>query len=80
MMQFIIALDQLINTLFRGWADETVSARAHRNAMKGVRKWIYGRHLIDTIFFWDKEHCRKSFYSEKMRSHLPAEYREARLG
>lgn len=34
MKQFLIALDQLANTLVGGYADETLSARAHRDAHK----------------------------------------------
>lgn len=37
MMQFLIALDQLANTLIGGMADETLSARAHRMRSKGQR-------------------------------------------
>ena len=32
MKQFLIAADQLANTLIGGYADETLSARAHRVA------------------------------------------------
>ena len=35
MKQFLIALDQLANTLAGGYADETLSARAHRIAEEG---------------------------------------------
>lgn len=30
--QVLIALDQLLNTLFRGYADETLSSRAWRHS------------------------------------------------
>lgn len=39
MQQFLIAADQLINTLLGGMADETLSARAHRMRTKEHKYW-----------------------------------------
>ena len=58
--QILIAVDQLANTLIGGWADETLSARAWRE------QWRI-RPLIDTVFFFDPDHCRASFESERLR-------------
>jgi hypothetical protein len=68
MKQFLIAIDQLANTLVGGMADETISARAHRN------EWTVLERFINTIFF-DKNHCRDAYNSEKLRAHLPKGYR-----
>ena len=51
--QVPIALDQLVNTLFCGWADETISCAAWRKQNEG-RGWHFLRCLIDCIFFWQK--------------------------
>ena len=41
LLQILIALDQLANTLIPGgWADETLSSRAHRMREKGDRKSV----------------------------------------
>lgn len=64
-MQFLIALDQLINTLFGGWADETISSRAWRQRHK--RRWSIAVKLIDWIFFWDPNHCENAYYAEIRR-------------
>ena len=72
--QIPIAIDQLINTLFGGWADETISSRAHRMQGKS-RKWARLRKLIDAIFFWQKNHCESAYESELQRRHLPPEMR-----
>lgn len=66
--QNLIAVDQLVNAMLGGWADETLSSHAHR------------RHpllalIIDTIFFFDKNHCLKSFESERQRLQCPPEAR-----
>lgn len=71
-----IAFDQWINALiFRGWADETISARAYRGAAQGKRKWEIIQRIINGLFFWQKDHCRASFEMEINRSHMPAAYR-----
>ncbi|MDR2188948.1 MAG: hypothetical protein LBE62_13060 [Azonexus sp.] len=66
--QILIALDQFLNTLLGGWADETVSARAHRNGWKRTERFI-------NWLFRDPEHCRASYESELARSQLPRAYR-----
>lgn len=63
--QFLIALDQLINTLCGGWADETLSSRAWRENREFLRR------LIDALFFWQPHHCRASYENELARSQLP---------
>lgn len=78
MKQSLIALDQFLNAFFfRGWADETLSARAYRNASNGKEKWQRIMRVIDTIFFWEPNHCEASFRMEQNRLHLPSAYRTA---
>ena len=69
----LIGVDQLLNTLFRGWPDETLSSRCWRWHKDGVRHWP--RRLVDTLFFWEKEHCRESYESEQLRRQMPPELR-----
>lgn len=77
--QILIAIDQLFNTLFFGWADETLSSKCYRLKRDGVRSWPC--NLIDTLFFWDrdkatgKKHCELSYLSEVKRNQLPPEMR-----
>lgn len=69
MKQVAIAVDQLINTLLGGMADETLSARAWRNRHRhGASK------IIDALFFWQGNHCEQAYFSELERKQLPAEY------
>lgn len=67
--QNLISLDQLLNTLLLGWADETFSSRSYREFPRLVP-------IIDTIFFFEENHCRESFISEKERRQLPIELRD----
>ena len=70
MKQIAIAIDQLLNALLGGMADETLSARAHRTGSA----W---EPFIDALFFWQMGHCFQSYLSEKERKQLPQEYRDA---
>lgn len=71
----LIALDQLVNALFGGWPDETISSRAWRWELAGVRSWP--RRLLDglALILGDKDHCRESFESERLGRQLPPELR-----
>lgn len=75
MRQFLIAVDQLANTLLGGMADETLSARAWRWEIEGRHTWP--RRLIDAAFFFDPNHCEQSWRSEMLRLQLPKGYRNA---
>jgi hypothetical protein len=74
--QFLISVDQTLNTIAGGWADETLSARTYRNSRDGHSKWITAHKIIDAIFFWQPNHCYGSYLSETSRRQLPAEYRD----
>lgn len=71
----LIALDQLVNALFGGWPDETISSRAWRWELAGVRSWP--RRLIDglALILDDRDHCRESFESERLGRQSPPELR-----
>lgn len=74
--QVMVAVDQLVNTLLGGWADETLSARAYRHAeIKKDRRWPM--RLIDALFFWQEGHYKQAYESELSRAHLPQEERDA---
>ncbi len=73
--RMLIALDQLLNTLLGGWPDETLSSRAWRWELAGVRSWP--RRLIDSLaaLLGDHNHCRSSWESERTARQLPPEFR-----
>ena len=68
-VQVLIALDQLANALFGGWADETLSAHAHRAG------WGWRRKAINALFFWQADHCRAAYEAEMERRQMAPEYR-----
>jgi hypothetical protein len=67
-LQILIAIDQVFNAILGGWADETLSSRAYRT-MPNIAKFI------DTILWFDKDHCYESYVSEQLRVQFPPELR-----
>ena len=68
----LIAFDQFVNVLFLGQPDETISSRAWR-CKDSSSFWKLMRKLIDTIFFWQKDHCYYSFIAEVERHQITTE-------
>ena len=73
MKQIAIAIDQLINALIGGYADETLSSHAWRMEQQG-KPWGCLRRVIDTLAF-NSAHCYESYLSERLRMQLPPEFR-----
>lgn len=71
--QILIALDQLINAILGGYADETMSSRCWR--LKQTQPFKVLRPIIDVIFFLELNHCQASYESEVLRSQEPPEFR-----
>jgi hypothetical protein len=69
----LIAIDQLINAVFGGYPDETLSARCWRH--RYTRKYRILVNIINALFFWQDNHCLESYNSELNRRHLPYSYR-----
>lgn len=65
MIDFLLELasipSRLLNVLTGGAADLTFSARSHRDGLKSVP-------VINTIFFWQSNHCRWAWDRELERS------------
>ena len=70
-----IAFDQQVNTLLGGSPDETLSARAYRTEQQGKVFGRFFRPLIDTLFFFDQNHCLSAWQSERNKQQLPGVYR-----
>lgn len=71
-INLLVAFDQFINVLFLGQPDETISSRAWR-CKDSSSFWKFMRKLIDTIFFWQKDHCYYSFIAEVERHQITTE-------
>ena len=82
--QFLVSFDQCINTLgalfsclYRkhprtSYADETISSVSWRCHLAGNP---IPAKIIDTLLFFDKNHCKESYESERLGRQLPPELR-----
>ena len=70
LLQILISIDQFFNTICGGYADETLSSRAHRMREKKQRYWGWTANAIDKLFFWQKDHCKEAWLSEVKRKQL----------
>ncbi len=78
-LQLLIALDQLWHCLcgmFLGYvvyADETFSSYQYRRYLAG-KKGL--KQALDALFFWQKDHCKSAYESERLTRHMPPELRK----
>lgn len=87
--QLLIGIDQLLNTVVAGWADETFSARCFRSARRdqGKGRWVYAERFVNILFLWQDalvksrgqwtgaRHCERAWQQELDRRQYPPEYR-----
>ena len=75
-LNLLIALDQFIYvliTLGAGFPDETMSSAAYKAEKEG-RFFGFFRPVIDTLLWFDKDHCHQAYISEFCRRQLPDGY------
>jgi hypothetical protein len=72
-IEILLALDQLVNAFTGGWSDETLSSRCYRKRDKKFFNFL--RIVINSLFFWQEDHCKKAFKSELSKTHWPEEMR-----
>jgi hypothetical protein len=69
----LIALDQFVYvliTLGKGDPDETMSAAAYRLEQRGRLAGRIFRPVLDTLFWFDPQHCKRSYEAELERARL----------
>ena len=74
----IIAIDQLFNAITGGAADETLSSRAYRGAVLSEhprKRWRVIHILINAVFF-DRNHCKDSYFSEVYRRQYTDDFQQ----
>ena len=64
-IQVLVAVDQLANAVLGGWADETLSSRAHR--LRDKKLWFVVEKVINALFFLQKDHCLMAYEAELNR-------------
>lgn len=73
LFQVLLAFDQLLNAVFGGWADESLSSRSWRLYIERGRK--IPKTIINALFFWQENHCKEAYESELQRLHIPPQMR-----
>lgn len=66
-LNLLIALDQLVNAVFAGDPDETISSRLGKRRDGPERFWA---RVVDHIFFWQKNHTGKSVETDEGKDAL----------
>ena len=66
-IRILIWLDQGGNVLYlNGSEDHTISGRTGYKAMTtGKWYWLAAEKFIDTLFFWQKNHCRNAIEGDE---------------
>jgi hypothetical protein len=61
-LRVLIAIDQLLNVVFlNGSPDHTISGRVGYKALTTQKKgWLIAEKAINTLFFFEKDHCYNS--------------------
>lgn len=69
------AVDQVVNALFGGWGDETMSSHAYR-LHRDKKPFGFLMVIYNVLFFWQGSgHCQKAYEHEVEGYNLPPEMR-----
>ena len=68
----LISFDQLVNVLFLGQPDDTISSRAWR-CKDANSFWKVMHSLINKLFFFQQQHCFKAYLAELNRKQIQLE-------
>lgn len=69
-----VAISRLLNAFLGGYSGEMLSARAYRLRNNSLF-WGVTKEILDSVFWWQLEHCRGCYEFEKANSDKPEEYR-----
>lgn len=58
------AVSQLVNALLGGHNNMTLSARTHLKSRLHGGVWEQLRRAINALFFWQGDHCRRSWQGD----------------
>lgn len=71
-----IWVSQTTNVLTGGMPDEMLCSRLWRGKQAGDKSAAFWVKVMDTIFFWDRDHCKGSYEDEVNRVHFPADLKK----
>lgn len=65
----LIAIDQLVNTICLGDPDETISSRLGK-ARHNSKVALFFARIVDALFFWQKNHTKSSIEVDEGKDEL----------
>lgn len=71
-LRVLIAIDQLFNVVFlNGDEDHTISGHVGYMALtEGKWYWLLAELAINTLFFFDKDHCKNSIEWDEVHGNI----------
>jgi hypothetical protein len=63
LVNILAAISQLLNAAIGGHPNMTLSARAY--CSRGASGWFLAHKIINTLFFWQHDHCRQSWEQDE---------------
>jgi hypothetical protein len=69
-----VGVSRLINALLCGYSGEMLSARAYRLRNCSLF-WGVVKEVLDSVFWWELEHCKQCYEFELNHRDKPEEYR-----
>lgn len=75
--QFSIAVDQLVNAIFNGSADETLSSRIYRLNHRPLYKAL--EKIVNVLYrpLQGPDHCKNAYQKEVDGRHMPSGFKRA---
>ena len=68
-----VVIDRAVNALLGGSFYETLSSRAHRSDVKNHPYWGWTAAAINTLFFWQPDHCKVQWEYEQTHTYRKPE-------
>jgi hypothetical protein len=69
-----VSVSRLVNALLCGYSGEMLSARAYRLRNCSLF-WGVVKEVLDSVFWWELEHCKQCYEFEEEHRDKPEEYR-----
>ena len=69
-LNILVSIDQLINTIFGGDPDETISSRVGKGEAKGIKFYVYFAKFLD---LFQKGHAQKEIEPDEGRDQIAKE-------
>lgn len=79
--RLLLTIDAFFNVLILdGSEDHSISGRVGYEALTtGKKNWLRAEKAINTLFFWDKDHCRNSIEWDEIGNYTQLELTQDKI-